>query len=41
MMEKELYKTYYFDSADYDKRGRRKSDGKSFRDVINLNSAAL
>ena len=34
MMEKELYKTYYFDSADYDKRGRRKSDGKSFRDVI-------
>ena len=33
-MEKELYKTYYFDSADYDKRGRRKSDGKSFRDVI-------
>ena len=34
MMEKELYKTYYFDSADYDKRDRRKSDGKSFRDVI-------
>ena len=34
MMEKELYKTYYFDSADYDKRGRMKSDGKSFRDVI-------
>ena len=34
MMEKELYKTYYFDPADYDERGRRKSDGKSFRDVI-------
>jgi hypothetical protein len=34
MMEKELYKTYYFDSAYYDKRGRSKSDGKSFRDVI-------
>ena len=33
-MEKELYKTYYFDPADYDERGRRKSDGKSFRDVI-------
>ena len=30
MMEKELYKTYYFDPADYDERGRRKSDGKSF-----------
>ena len=34
MMETELYKTYYFDPADYDERGRRKSDGKSFRDVI-------
>ena len=34
MMEKELYKTYYFDPADYDNRGRRKSDGKSFRDVV-------
>lgn len=34
MMEKELYKTYYFDPADYDNRGRRKSDGKTFRDVI-------
>ncbi len=30
MMEKELYKTYYFNPADYDNRGRRKSDGKSF-----------
>ena len=34
MMEKELYKTYYFAPADYDKRGRRKSDGKTFRDVV-------
>ena len=34
MMEKELYKTYYFDPADYDNRGRRKSDGKTFRDVV-------
>ena len=34
MMEKEIYKTYNFNSADYDNRGRRKSDGMSFRDVI-------
>ena len=34
MMEKEIYKTYYFDPADYDNRGRRKSDGKTFRDVV-------
>ena len=34
MMEKEIYKTYYFDPADYDDRGRRKSDGKTFRDVV-------
>jgi hypothetical protein len=34
MMEKELSKTYYFDAADYDNRGRRKSDGLTFRDVI-------
>ena len=33
-MEKELYKTYYFSPADYDNRGRRKSDGKTFRDVV-------
>ena len=33
-MEKELYKTYYFVPADYDNRGRRKSDGKTFRDVV-------
>ena len=34
MMEKELFKVYYFDPADYDNRGRRKSDGKTFRDVV-------
>ena len=34
MMEKELYKIYYFDPADYDNRGRRKNDGKTFRDVV-------
>ena len=34
MMEKELYKTYYFNSTDYDNRGRRKYDGIPFRDVI-------
>ena len=33
-MEKELYKTYYFNPAGYDNRGRRKSDGKTFRDVV-------
>ena len=33
-MEKELYKTFYFNPADYDNRGRRKSDGKTFRDVV-------
>lgn len=34
MMEKELYKIYHFNPADYDSSGRRKSDGKSFRDVV-------
>lgn len=34
MMEKELSKTYYFNPTDYDNRGRRKSDGKTFRDVV-------
>ena len=33
-MEKELYKIYHFNPADYDNNGRRKSDGKTFRDVI-------
>lgn len=34
IMEKELYKTYNFAPADYDNRGRRKSDGMTFRDVV-------
>ena len=34
MMEKEFYKTYYFTPADYDNKGRRKSNGMTFRDVI-------
>ena len=34
MMAEEISKTYYFDSADYDNRGRRKTDGKTFRDVV-------
>ena len=33
-MEKELCKIFYFNPVDYDNRGRRKSDGKTFRDVI-------
>lgn len=33
-MEKELYKIYHFNPANYDNNGRRKSDGKTFRDVI-------
>lgn len=34
MMEKELCKIFYFNPVDYDNRGRRKSDGKTFRDVV-------
>ncbi len=34
MLEKELTKSYYFNPADYDERGRRNSDGHSFRDVV-------
>lgn len=34
MIEKELSKIFYFNPTDYDKRGRRKNDGLSFRDVI-------
>ena len=34
MMAEEISKTYYFDSADYDNRGRRKTDGKTFRYVV-------
>ena len=34
MMEKEIIETYYFNPADFDKRGRRYKDGVSFRDVV-------
>ena len=34
IMEKELCKIFYFNPVDYDNRGRRKSDGKTFRDVV-------
>ena len=33
-MEKELNKTYYFNPADYDAEGRRKSDSMTFRNVV-------
>lgn len=33
-MENEYYKNYYFIPADYDSKGRRKSDGKTFREVV-------
>jgi len=33
-MEKEIIETYYFNPADYDNQGRRRSDGMSLRDVI-------
>lgn len=33
-MEKEISKTYYFSPANYNKKGRRKTDGVTFRDVI-------
>lgn len=33
-MEKEITKTYHFNPADYDERGRRKHDGMTFRDVV-------
>ena len=35
-MEKELCKIFYFNPVDYDNRGRRKSDGKTFRDIVNM-----
>lgn len=34
MMEKEIIETYYFNPADFDERGRRYTDGVSFRDVV-------
>ena len=33
-MEKEIIKTYYYKPSDFNQDGRRKSDGKSFRDFI-------
>ena len=34
MMEKEISETYYYNPNDYDEKGRRKSDGVTFRDVL-------
>ena len=33
-MENECYKNYCFIPAEYDSRGRRMCDGKTFRDVV-------
>ncbi len=33
-MEKEIVDTYYFKPSDFNQDGRRKSDGKTFRDFI-------
>lgn len=33
-MEKEIIETYHFSPSDYDETGRRKDDGKTFRDVV-------
>ena len=33
-MEKEICETYRFAPSDYDETGRRKDDGKTFRDVV-------
>ena len=33
-MEKEISETYYYNPNDYDEKGRRKSDGVTFRDVL-------
>ena len=34
MIEKEISENYYFIPADYNERGRRKTDDMTFRDVI-------
>lgn len=34
MMEKEISETYYYNPNDYDEKGRRRSDGMTFRDII-------
>lgn len=33
-MEREIIETYYFTPADYDRNGRRKNDGLTFRELI-------
>ncbi len=33
-MEKEIIETYHFSPSDYDETGRRKEDGKTFRDIV-------
>lgn len=33
-MENEYFKNYHFAPSNYDDRGRRMSDGKTFRDVV-------
>ncbi len=33
-MEKEIIETYYYNPSDFNQDGRRKSDGKTFRDFI-------
>ena len=33
-MEKEISEIYHFNPDDFDERGRRKADGKTFRDVV-------
>ena len=34
MMEKEIIETYRFNPADFNKKGRRISDGVTFREVV-------
>ena len=34
MMEKEISETYYFKPTDFNEKGRRISDGVTFRDVV-------
>ena len=34
MIEKEISETYYFNPDDFNEKGRRESDGLSFRDLI-------
>ena len=34
MMEKEISEVYYYSPDDYNEKGRRKSDGMTFRDVV-------